>query len=119
MKKFSKAIFVLKILLFTYLISFILLGILALIVYKTSCNDKIVFRGIILIYFLSTFLGGMSAGKIKKSKRLIWGAAIGAAYVIVLVVVSVIMGNAGIKESEIIVASIASLAGGMIGGMLS
>lgn len=119
MKKTGNILFVLKVLVFTYVISFLLLLIFAAIVFKMECGDNVISWGIAVIYFLSAFFGGMIAGKMKKSRRLIWGLIIGTAYVAVLVIVSLIMGNVVDGQTNIAIALGISIIGGILGGMFS
>lgn len=119
MKVLHEVLFFVKIIVFTYLMSLALLGILALVAYKTDCSGKVISGGIIAIYFLSAFVGGLFAGKVKKNKRIIWGVTVGLLYVGGLLAVSVIMGKGTGQGIEIAAALAASVAGGVVGGMVS
>lgn len=119
MKFIHEGLFWLKVVLFTYVISMILLGILALITYKVDCSETVVKAGIIVIYFVSALAGGLVSGKTKKSRRLIYGLCSGAIYAVILMCISILVKSDAQIGVEFTVALITSLAGGTAGGVLS
>ena len=119
MKIFHEVLFFIKIIVFTYLMSLLLLGILALVSYKTDCSAKVISGGIIAIYFISAFIGGLFAGKVKKNRRIIWGITVGLLYLAGLLIVSIIVGKGISGGIEVAAALGAAVAGGIIGGMVS
>ena len=107
-------------LLCTLVVSFLVLLILALLLYKVKLSEQIVSAGIIITYALSGFVGGFLAGKRMKQKRYIWGLLMGVTYFLVLLLVSVVV-NGPMKEvaDSLLTTLILCSAGGMLGGMLS
>jgi putative membrane protein (TIGR04086 family) len=89
-------------------------------VYKFDFDDAKVKVGVIIIYIVSCFLGGFILGKLKRSNKFLWGAACGATYFTILMLVSFVVnhgiGNSGVGVFTILTMCVAS---GMIGGMVS
>lgn len=119
MKIFHEVLFFVKIVVFTYVMSLLLLGILALVSYKTDCGENVISGGIIAIYFISAFVGGLFAGKVKKNRRIIWGIMVGLLYIAGLLIISIIAGKGISGGIEVTAALLAAIAGGIIGGMVS
>ena len=65
--------FLLKSLLFSYILTVLMLGVLAFLLYKLQLGEKAVNMAIIVIYVAATALGGFLAGKRMKSRRFLWG----------------------------------------------
>ncbi|MDE6674756.1 MAG: TIGR04086 family membrane protein, partial [Acetatifactor sp.] len=81
-------LFLLKSLLFSYILTGSLLLLLALLLYKADLSQKVVSICIIVIYVLATFFAGFITGRKLKNRKFLWGALMGAAYFLVLVVIS-------------------------------
>ncbi|MEF9839892.1 MAG: TIGR04086 family membrane protein [Lachnospiraceae bacterium] len=120
MNKDSKVIWMLKALLGAYIITGIMLLLLTLLLYKLDLNEQKVTVGIIMIYVISTFTGGIVIGKCVKTRRFIWGLMLGIIYFALLMLVSLgvyrsFQGNGtNIGTSFLLCAG-----GGMLGGMIS
>ncbi len=113
-------IFMLKCLLFSYIVTVVLLAILAFLLYKLGLGEKFVSGAIIVIYVAATFLGGMIAGKRMKTRRFLWGLVMGAAYFVVLAVVSLVFAHGNIQAGNSFFTTLVLCAGGgMLGGMMS
>lgn len=113
-------LFLLKSLLFSYILTGGLLLLLALLLYKADLSQKLVSIGIIVIYVLATFFAGFITGKRLKNKRFLWGALMGAAYFVVLAVISLIVNRQpGILSGSFLTTLILCCGGGMLGGMIS
>ena len=113
-------LFLLKTLLFSYILTGVLLAILAFLLYKMNLTESIVSIVIIVIYVAATFFGGFVAGKKCRSRKFLWGLLIGGAYFLVLVVISLAVGEpAGQLGDSLITTLVLCAAGGMLGGMLS
>ena len=84
-------LFLLKSLLFSYILTGGLLLLLALLLYKVGLSQKVVSICIIVIYVLATFFAGFITCKKLKSRKFLWGALMGLAYFLILVVVSLIV----------------------------
>ena len=83
-----KVMWVLKSLLASYIITGILLLILAFLVYKFELDEQVVVGGIVSIYIISTFMGGFIIGKLTEVKKFLWGMIIGTIYVLLLFAIS-------------------------------
>lgn len=114
----ENAIRILKSLTASYIVSFVLVLLMSFIMYKMKLNEAQTYIGIIVIYVISSAVGGFFLAKSVKTKRLLMGLLMGMLYFLVLTVVSVIVNN-GIHDgaSSIIKALIACVAGGVIGGI--
>ena len=110
-------IFLLKCLLFSYILTAALLLLLAFLLYKAGLTEKIVSIAIIAIYVGATFFAGLLAGK---SRRFLWGLLMGSAYFLVLVLVSLAVNHSvGEFTDSFLTTLVLCAAGGMLGGMMS
>lgn len=116
----AKMVWVLKALLAAYAVTGVLLLILTVLLYKLDLDEQMVTAGIIVIYVLSTFVGGFLLGKRIKVKRFVWGLALGVIYFGLLLLISL-----GVYRSlqgdgtNIVTTFLLCAGGGMLGGMLS
>ena len=119
-KKNEKIANVLKGLLVSYIVTGVLIMLLAFLLYKFALPERVVGIGIIVIYIFSTFLGGFLLGKNMKVKKYLWGLINGMAYFIVLVIVSLIV-NGGFQNTagDFFLTMILCGGSGMLGGMFS
>lgn len=114
------AVRVLKSLLTAYIATGLLLLFLAFLLYKFQLGESKVNIGIVLIYILSSFLGGFLAGKMMKSRKFLWGAAIGLLYFTVLALISLAVNQGFVgSSSHFLTTLILCTAGGTLGGMVS
>lgn len=118
--KESKVMWVLKSLLFSYVVTGILLVLLTVLLYKFELDEKLVSAAIVGIYLLATMAGGLVIGKLVKVRRFLWGLGLGIAYFALLMLITLgvyhtLNGN-GIN---LITAFILCAGGGMAGGMIS
>lgn len=74
------AVWLLKSLLCAYIISGILLLLLAFLLYKLNLDEGKVAAGIIMIYVVSTFAGGFIIGKLAGVRKFLWGLTCGILY---------------------------------------
>ncbi|NCB91313.1 MAG: TIGR04086 family membrane protein [Clostridia bacterium] len=110
----------LKGLLIAYLITGISLLILALLLFKMNLDEGKITIGIIVIYILSCFLGGMFVGKKSGKQKFLWGLLLGIAYFVLLTMVSAITEpglSSGLKG--IMTSFVMCMGAGMLGGMFS
>ncbi len=113
-------LFLLKSLLFSYILTGGLLLLLALLLYKAGLSQKVVSACIIVIYVLATFFAGFMSGKKLGSRKFLWGALMGAAYFLVLVLISLAVNHQlGILTNSFLTTLVLCSGGGMLGGMLS
>ena len=101
-----------------YVISGILLLLLAFFLYRFQLNESVVKIGIIIVYMVSTFAIGFLAGKKAKNKKFLWGFLMGVGYYLVLALMSLIMHSAG-SGVELATTFLLCAGGGTLGGMLS
>ena len=113
-------LFMLKSLLFSYVLTAGLLLLLALMLYRFSLQEKIVNIGIIVIYIAVTFFAGLLVGKRAGSRKFLWGLLMGTLYFAVLALVSLAV-NRSISDVASNFVTVFCLCGGsgMLGGMLS
>ncbi len=116
----SRLTFVLKCLLFSYLLTTGLLLFLALMLYRFQLSEKIVSIGIIAIYIIVTFLAGFIAGKREGSRKFMWGLLVGAMYFIILLLISLGV-NHGLQDvsTNFFTTLLLCAGSGMLGGMVS
>ncbi|GFI37386.1 hypothetical protein IMSAGC015_01573 [Lachnospiraceae bacterium] len=119
-KRESKVMWVLKSLLFSYIVTGVLLVLLTVLLYKFELDEKLVSAGIVAVYVLATMAGGIVLGKLAGTRRFLWGIGLGIAYfgllmLITLGVYRTLNGN-GVN---LVTAFILCAGGGMTGGMIS
>ena len=114
------AAFLLKSLLFSYILTVLMLGVLAFLLYQFGLSEKTVSIAIIAIYVAATLFGGFITGKKMQSRRFLWGLLMGGIYFIILALVSLIVGKGNIQFGNSFFTTLVLCAGGgMLGGMLS
>ena len=97
-----------------------ILVILAFMLYQWDIGENVVHLGILFIYWVSTFIGGIFAGKMIKEKRFLWGLCVGCIYFLVLIFLSLFKGIPADKTvTAYITTALICLGGGMLGGMIS
>lgn len=111
---------ILRSLLFSYIITGILLLILSFALYKLHLKSAQVAAAVNIIYGAACFFGGLLAGKTKGQRRFFWGFLAGLAYFLVLFAMSVVLDKGIIADTRQIltVLGICGIAG-TIGGMAS
>jgi len=116
----SRLTFILKCLLFSYLLTTGFLLLLALLLYRFGLSEKIVSVCIIAIYIIVTFLAGFLTGKREGNRKFLWGLMMGSLYFLILIVVSLIVnhGLTGISGNFFTVLVLCA-GSGMLGGMVS
>lgn len=103
-----------------YVVTGILLIILALALYKFELNEGAVTAGVTAVYLISTFTGGLVVGKLAKVRRFLWGIVLGILYFALLLLVTVgIYRTFHGNSTEILVTFALCAGGGMAGGMIS
>lgn len=104
-------------LLISYLLTGVLLVVLAFLLYRFQIGRNAVEAGIVVIYLLSAFSGGFLAGKKGKKRKYLLGLAMGSCYFVILAVISLLAG--GGVGTGYVTAFLLCAAGGTLGGMLS
>ena len=116
MKPFSMV----KVLFITYLVSAILLLLLAFALYKLGLSSDKLKLGIMAIYGVSGFLCGFLSGKISGTKKYLWGISAGLCYFSVLFVISIIINKGFNMDWGNVLVQFALCSGcGMLGGMIA
>ncbi len=112
--------FFIKTLLFQYIVTGLLLLVLSFLLFKMGLGEKTVSFAIVVIYVLSTFFGGMMAGKRMESRKFLWGLLVGGTYFLFLTLLSLLLGEEGIRMGNSFWTTLVLCAGGgMLGGMIS
>lgn len=113
------ALFLLKCLLFSYILTAIMLLLLAFLLYKLGLSEGIVSIAISSIYVLSTFLAGFVAGKKLQTRKFLWGMLLGTVYFVVLAVISLLVNQSvGELGNSLLTTLTLCAAGGTLGGMM-
>lgn len=100
--------------------TFLMLFLFALMVYQFHLSDSIIQIGILVIYFIANFIGGLIIGKVKKEKKFLWGILAGLTYFIILSIASFIaLQGFYSSPSSALSALLCCIGGGFFGGMLA
>lgn len=116
----QKVLQILKVLVAAYIVTGLVLVLLTTLLYHFEMGEGIISAGVIVAYLLSGFFGGFLIGKKQKEKKFLWGALVGMAYFIVLVVISLliyrkIQGEIG----NFFTTMVLCVGSGTLGGMVS
>ena len=115
-----KVMWMLKSILASYIVTAVVLLILAFLAYKFELGERIVSAGIVAIYVLSTLIGGLIIGKITQTRRFIWGISLGIIYFLLLLLITLgVYREISTGISNVLTTLILCAGGGMIGGMIS
>ncbi len=112
--------FLLKSLLFSYILTVVLLLLLTFLLYKVGLTENVVSIAIIAIYVVATFFVGFITGKKMQSRKFLWGLLMGCVYFLVLLLISIVVNqtSGGLGDS-VVTTFVLCAGGGMLGGMLS
>lgn len=111
---------VVRSLLVMYIISGLLLVLLALIVSRVEKEDAVAQVGVIVIYVLSCGIGGFVLGKWKKRQKFLWGLLVGVLYVATLLGAALWIQKGSLPPIPYMgTASAICIGSAMLGGMLS
>lgn len=111
---------ILQCLLFGYLITGVMLLLLAALLYRLKLSEQVVSVGIILVYVVSSLVSGLIAGKKAGSNKYLWGLLQGCLYFVVLLLVTLIVRRTLSEFGSNLVTTFLLCAGsGMLGGMLA
>lgn len=118
-KNWTLGLPLLKILLFMYIVTGGLLLLLTVLLSKMQLSEGAVSIGIVAIYVISGFLGGLLVGKRMKSKKFLWGMVMGACYFLVLAIGSVVFHKGlDMEMTRFATTLVLCIASGMVGGMV-
>ena len=102
-----------------YIISAIVLLVLAFLMYKMDISESFVRGGVIFAYVISCFVSGMIVSGNREGRRYLWGLLQGILYYLILLVVSMICNRTVFTQIPgILPAFFLCGLGGMLGGML-
>ena len=115
----QKAWRMIRTLIFTYLVSGVLLTALAFALYKFRLPESQITLGISGVYILSCFAGGFMAGKAMRSRKFLWGLLTGILYFAFLLLMSffqdrTVTADAVRLGTVFAMCSLSALAGGMV-----
>lgn len=117
-KNSAMGLTILKILLLMYVITGVMLLALTALLSKLQLTESAVSIGIVAIYVISGFVGGLLAGKKMKSRKFLWGMIMGAAYFLILVIGSIVFHKGlDMEASRFATTLVLCIASGMVGGM--
>ena len=120
LEKNQKIIWLLKALLFSYVVTGISLLLLSVLLYKFEWNEHLVSAAIVAVYVLSTVVGGIVIGKLVRTRRFFWGLLLGNLYFILLLVITIVLYRSLSGNGlNMLTAWILCTGGGMTGGMIS
>lgn len=121
LKKENGSLFwtIIKLLLVAYVITGVILAILALMLWKSSPSSAVVSGGILFAYVISCFVGGLLLGKKAGKRKYLWGILFGVIYFAVILVASLCLnGIVGEPVKNAVTVFALCCAGGMFGGMI-
>ena len=120
MGKGTQVIQIMKALLASYIVTGILLFILTLLLYKFQWDEQMITAGIIAIYVISTFAGGFILGKLKGTRKFLWGLIMGILYFLLLFLISFgIYRSFDGNGTNVLTTLLFCMGGGMLGGMIA
>lgn len=105
---------------FSYLLSALLLTALAFGLFQLKLTPSRVTAGVYVIYGLSCFLGGLTAGKGLRSRKFFWGLLSGLLYFLLLTLMSVLF-HKGLSSATGTMTRVLGICAvsGTVGGMIS
>lgn len=119
-RKESMLIPVLVILVTMYIITGMLLLLLAFLMFKVDLTEPVVNGAIIAIYIIAGFFGGFLMGKKTGVKKYLWGLLMGALYYGVLILVGLILHQGlGAEPVHLLSTMVLCLLSATAGGMVS
>lgn len=93
---------------------------LAFLMYKMQLDEAPVMGALVAVYVLSSFTGGIFAGKMIRKDKYLWGVVTGLLYFLLLLVVSfAVRGRWDMTIMHLITIFFMCLGGGALGGMLA
>ena len=116
----SRILWILKSLLISYVVTALLLFIMAALLYKFDLDERAVSAGIVAIYVLSALIGGVMLGKMVPQRRFLWGLLLGASYFMVLILITIgVYREIDTTGIHLLTTFALCAGGGMLGGMIS
>ena len=120
MQKRSKPVTLLISLLGSWIVTAVLLVLLAAAMMKFQLEEGKISAAVTVIYLGSAFLGGRIAGRRTENKKYLWGLLAGMCYFAVLFLLTLILKrNIDPSSIQTITTACLCMGGGMLGGMLA
>ncbi len=115
----ERIVALIKCLIASYMITGVLLMVVAALLYKFSLSENVVEICIIAIYCISSLLAGLFFSKGAPSRRFLWGMIAGAAYFLIICGISMVVEQSFTLLSNASITTLfICLGSGMLGGML-
>ncbi len=119
-EKENPTIAIVAALLIMYILSGILLLLLAFLLFKMELSEMFIKAAVIVIYIVTGLVGGIFVGKRLKDRKFLWGLLTGSIYFLLLVIISALMQQGfQIEADKVITTWIICGASAMAGGMIS
>lgn len=119
MEQGKKGIYVIQSLIISYIVTGIILCILAFLMYQLEAGVTIANIGVTMTYIISSVLAGIIIGKKMGKRKFLWGFLMGILYFGILMGVSMaIHENTVIISGDRITTLLLCAAGGTLGGMI-
>ncbi len=116
----TKMLAIIKGLLFSYIITALILLLLSFLMLKLDLSGVVFSGGINFAYIVSTFIGGFFVGKKTEQKKFLWGLVMGICYFVILLLVSLMMNRVSpLPLGSMFTVFIICGLSGMLGGMVS
>ena len=116
----QKIMWMLKAMLASYIVTGLLLLLLTFLLYQFKLDEQTVVAGIVVIYVVSTFIGGLILGKLTKKRKFLWGSILGGLYFLLLFLISYgIYREFNTNGLNAITTALLCVGGGMLGGVIS
>lgn len=116
----SKPKALLRSLFLSYLLSGILLLIMAFAMYKLKLKEAQINTAVYAVYVIACLIGGILSGKALQTRKFFWGMLTGLLYFMILLAASWLMKQGvPLDTSRLLTVLACCAAGGMIGGMIS
>jgi putative membrane protein (TIGR04086 family) len=116
----TKMFALLKGLLFSYIITALILLLLSFLMLKLDLSSTVISGGINFAYIVSAFIGGFFVGKKIEQRKFLWGLVMGVFYFIVLMLISLLMNRVTpLPMGSLFTVFIICGLSGMLGGMVS
>lgn len=116
----TKILFLLKGLLFSYIITAFILLLLSFLMLKFDLSSLVISGGINFAYILSNFLAGFYVGKKAELRKFVWGIVMGVMYFVILMLISLVINRVSpIPLGGLLTVLIMCGLSGMLGGMIS
>lgn len=111
---------ILKVLILNFVVSGLLLFVVAFLAYQLHFQDENMQVGAYCIYAISNLLGGILIGKVMGNRKFLWGLIEGVLYFVVLLILSLILsGSAAFFSLHTLSVLLISMICGMLGGIIS